>query len=73
MNMVLYALVKTYVLTESFGNVFDNANRRDISYYVLKNKSRDKKWNSMSEEERLEYLQNTKDEGNKRLDFRFEH
>ncbi|KAK4183948.1 major facilitator superfamily domain-containing protein [Podospora australis] len=43
------------------------------AYYVWKNKSRDKKWNAMSENERLNYLATTEDEGNKRLDFRFEH
>jgi hypothetical protein len=42
-------------------------------YYVWRNKSREKKWNAMSEIERLEYLSTTKDEGNKRLDFRFQH
>lgn len=43
------------------------------AYYVWRNKSRDKKWNAMSEEQKLEYLATTKDEGNKRLDFRFAH
>ena len=43
------------------------------TYYVLRNRSRDKKWSAMSEEERLEYLETTTDKGNKRLDFRFEH
>ncbi|KAH6681621.1 major facilitator superfamily transporter [Halenospora varia] len=42
-------------------------------YYVWRNKSRAKKWDAMSEVERLEYLATTKDEGNKRLDFRFAH
>ncbi|OAA74863.1 MFS transporter [Akanthomyces lecanii RCEF 1005] len=42
-------------------------------YYVLRNKSRDDKWNAMTEEQRLEYLSNPPDEGNKRLDFRFAH
>lgn len=42
-------------------------------YYVWKNKQRDTKWNAMTEEERLNYLATTKDEGNKRLDFRFQH
>lgn len=42
-------------------------------YYVWRNKSRDAKWGAMSEEERLTYLATTKDEGNKRLDFRFAH
>ncbi|KAF5584012.1 phthalate transporter [Fusarium pseudocircinatum] len=42
-------------------------------YYILRNKSRDKKWNVMTESERLEYLDTTKDEGNRRLDFRFAH
>ncbi|KAK4458264.1 major facilitator superfamily domain-containing protein [Cladorrhinum samala] len=43
------------------------------SYYVWRNKSRDNKWNAMTEEQKLDYLQNTTDEGNKRLDFRFDH
>lgn len=42
-------------------------------YYLWRNKSRDNKWNAMSEKERLDYLANTTDEGNKRLDFRFAH
>lgn len=42
-------------------------------YYVWRNSSRDKIWNAMSEDERLDYLATTKDEGNKRLDFRFAH
>lgn len=43
------------------------------AYYVYRNKSRDAKWSAMTEEQRLEYLATTKDEGNKRLDFRFDH
>jgi hypothetical protein len=42
-------------------------------YYVWRNSQRDKKWNAMTEEERLHYLATTKDQGNKRLDFRFQH
>ncbi|OAA66493.1 Major facilitator superfamily domain, general substrate transporter [Niveomyces insectorum RCEF 264] len=42
-------------------------------YYVRRNQYRDRIWNGMTEEERLHYLATTKDEGNKRLDFRFEH
>jgi len=42
-------------------------------YYVWRNKSRDKKWNAMTETERINYLATTTDEGNKRLDFRFAH
>ncbi|PMD23508.1 MFS general substrate transporter [Hyaloscypha hepaticicola] len=42
-------------------------------YYVWRNKSRDAKWNAMNEDERLNYLATTTDEGNKRLDFRFAH
>lgn len=40
-------------------------------FYRHVNKKRDAKWNAMSEAERIEYLRTTKDEGNKRLDFRF--
>ncbi len=43
------------------------------AYYVWRNKSRDKKWDAMTVEERLHYLATTTDEGNKRLDFRFHH
>ncbi|CAG9942292.1 unnamed protein product [Clonostachys rosea f. rosea IK726] len=43
------------------------------AYYVWRNKSRDKKWNAMTEDEKKHYLDTTTDEGNKRLDFRFAH
>lgn len=43
------------------------------AYYVYRNKRRDRIWEGMSEEQRLAYLETTKDEGNKRLDFRFSH
>ncbi|KAF1996007.1 MFS general substrate transporter [Amniculicola lignicola CBS 123094] len=43
------------------------------AYYIWRNKSRDAKWNAMTEEQQLEYLATTKQEGNKRLDFRFAH
>ncbi|KAL9618897.1 MAG: hypothetical protein Q9160_006422 [Pyrenula sp. 1 TL-2023] len=42
-------------------------------YYVWKNRVRERKWNAMTAEERKHYLDNTNDEGNKRLDFRFMH
>ncbi|CAK7200084.1 hypothetical protein SEUCBS139899_002773 [Sporothrix eucalyptigena] len=42
-------------------------------YYVWRNKSRDAQWDAMTEDERLTYLATTKDEGSKRLDFRFAH
>ena len=40
-------------------------------YYVRKNAQRDQIWQSMTREERVNYLATTKDKGNKRLDFRF--
>ncbi|GEQ72882.1 hypothetical protein JCM33374_g6570 [Metschnikowia sp. JCM 33374] len=42
-------------------------------YYVWRNNQRDKIWNAMSYEEQEAYLTSTTDEGNKRLDFRFDH
>ncbi|KAI5949006.1 hypothetical protein KGF57_005007 [Candida theae] len=42
-------------------------------YYIWRNKSKDKIWNAMSEEERQTYRETTTDEANKRLDFRFDH
>ncbi|KAH9904440.1 MFS general substrate transporter [Xylariomycetidae sp. FL2044] len=43
------------------------------AYYVFRNRQRDRKWGAMTPEERLHYLDTTTDEGNKRLDFRFQH
>ncbi|KAH8590990.1 major facilitator superfamily domain-containing protein [Bisporella sp. PMI_857] len=42
-------------------------------YYVLKNKSRDKRWNRLTAEEKIEYTRNTEDKASRRLDFRFAH
>jgi hypothetical protein len=42
-------------------------------FYVWRNKVRDRQWNAMTKEEREEYVVSTKDEGMKRLDFRFVH
>lgn len=40
-------------------------------YYVYRNKQRDRVWNAMTLEERTAYPLTTKDEGSRRLDFRF--
>ncbi|KAI5956682.1 hypothetical protein KGF57_003402 [Candida theae] len=42
-------------------------------YYVWRNKSKAKIWDMMSEDEKMNYICNTTDDGNKRLDFRFAH
>ncbi|KAK9234562.1 major facilitator superfamily domain-containing protein [Lipomyces kononenkoae] len=42
-------------------------------YYILRNRSRDRKWNALSKEEQEVYLATTNDKGNKKLDFRFAH
>lgn len=39
-------------------------------YYVWRNRTRERKWNAMTPEERLVYLADHQDVGNKRLDFR---
>lgn len=41
------------------------------AYYVWRNKKRDAEWNTMTDEQRMEYLQSAKDDGSKRKDFRF--
>jgi hypothetical protein len=41
-------------------------------YYTYRNKSKRSKWNSMSTQEKANYLNNTNDQGNKRLDFFFD-
>lgn len=40
-------------------------------YYITKNKRREAKWAELTGEEKVEYIRTTKDEGAKRLDFRF--
>lgn len=43
------------------------------AWFVSRNRYRAKIWDSWSLEEKEEYLRTTKDQGNKRLDFRFQH
>lgn len=43
------------------------------AYYVWRNRSRDRKWEAMTDDEKRTYLETTTDQGNKRLDFRFAH
>ena len=42
-------------------------------YYTWRNKQRDRRWNALTAEEKIEYLETTTDEGSYRLDFRFAH
>ncbi|ORY73438.1 major facilitator superfamily domain-containing protein [Leucosporidium creatinivorum] len=43
------------------------------AYFVLRNRHKRAKWAALSPEERRVYLETTKDEGNRRLDFIFKH
>ncbi|KAF3065026.1 hypothetical protein GL218_01211 [Daldinia childiae] len=43
------------------------------AFYIWRNKLRDARWNSMTQEEQENYILTTKDEGMQRLDFRFVH
>ncbi|KAJ9096220.1 hypothetical protein QFC20_006464 [Naganishia adeliensis] len=43
------------------------------AYYVLRNRHREGIWNGITPAEKAEYMETTKDKGNKRLDFRFLH
>lgn len=62
-NKVLLALVAWNVVMTIFVK----------GYYMWRNKSRDKIWNTMTPEQKDNYIKTTKDEGSKRLDFRFAH
>ncbi|EGV64444.1 hypothetical protein PSN45_003986 [Yamadazyma tenuis] len=42
-------------------------------YYIQRNQQKEKKWQQLSKNEQEEYLRTTKDQGMKRLDFRFVH
>ncbi|KAF5556685.1 tartrate transporter [Fusarium mexicanum] len=59
-NKVLLALVGWNVVMTVFIK----------GYYIWRNKTREEIWGAMSDEEKDVYLRTTKDEGNKRLDFR---
>jgi len=67
----LYHRGNTVILCLVVGNIFLYLGTK--VYYVKRNSYRDRIWGSMSDEERLKYITTTKDEGNKRLDFRFAH
>lgn len=43
------------------------------AFYIWRNKLRDAKWNELTPEQQEDYTLNSKDEGLKRLDFRFAH
>jgi hypothetical protein len=42
-------------------------------FYIWRNRVRDRQWNAMTKEEQEDYVVNTKDQGMKRLNFRFVH
>ncbi|KAK4046495.1 hypothetical protein OIV83_006021 [Microbotryomycetes sp. JL201] len=42
-------------------------------YFIARNRYKSSKWEGMSPDERAHYLQTTKDEGNRRLDFQLVH
>ncbi|KAM5353492.1 hypothetical protein ACJ41O_000142 [Fusarium nematophilum] len=42
-------------------------------FYIWCNKKREKEWTAMTEEERMHYLNTTKDKGSSKKDFRFAH
>lgn len=43
------------------------------AFYIWRNKIRDKAWNALTPQEQADYVLHSKDEGMKRLDFRFAH
>ncbi|OBR10758.1 Major facilitator superfamily transporter [Colletotrichum higginsianum IMI 349063] len=43
------------------------------AFYIWRNKVRDRRWNAMTKEQQEDYVLNTTDEGQQRLDFRFAH
>lgn len=43
------------------------------AFYVWRNKVRDRRWNALTKEQQQDYVLNTTDEGQQRLDFRFAH
>ncbi|CAH2351294.1 uncharacterized transporter [[Candida] railenensis] len=43
------------------------------AYYIFRNKQKAKKWDQFTKEQKEDYVRNTTDLGNKRLDFRFVH
>ena len=42
-------------------------------FYIWRNRVRERQWNTLTPEQKRDYLETTEDEGMKRLDFRFAH
>ncbi|KAJ6600415.1 major facilitator superfamily domain-containing protein [Mycena vulgaris] len=62
-NRVLIGIVALEILLFIFTKI----------YYIKRNEWKERKWSAMTVEERKDYLANSLDRGNKRLDFRFSH
>jgi hypothetical protein len=62
-NKVLLGLIAWNVVVIGFNK----------GYYMWRNKKKEEQWSAMTQEEKNQYLATTKDEGAKRLDFRFAH
>ncbi|RSL44521.1 hypothetical protein CEP53_011201 [Fusarium sp. AF-6] len=43
------------------------------AFYIWRNKVRDRRWNALTKEQQEDYIRNTTDEGQQRMDFRFAH
>lgn len=43
------------------------------AFYIWRNRVRERKWRALSSEEQKDYILNTEDEGQQRMDFRFAH
>lgn len=42
-------------------------------YYIVRNKRREEVWSKLTGDQKIDYINNTKEEGSKRTDFRFAH
>jgi hypothetical protein len=43
------------------------------AYYIYRNRQKERLWNTLTDEEKMEYRKVTKIQGSRRLDFRFAH
>lgn len=42
-------------------------------YYIYRNRQKERDWNALTEEEKVEYRKVTKMQGSRRMDFKFAH
>lgn len=87
MSVQLGSIVSAYIYQDYDKPLYKDGNRNLViitcfviavflltkAYYIWRNKQRDRVWAAMTDQDRTDYVKNTRVSGSKRLDFRFAH